>query len=583
MKLKKKDLTCWDPSCPTGHDYDASIAYLKQKFLDKNKEPEKRQVYCHATCATDTSNISFVMDSVFDIILKENLRKMDAADVSKMTGTNKSTGRSAVKTEPTYAKGTIVLAAGYYVDNQKTGERKVMVQAGTKDTLPAVEVMSGFQIPFDCVKPDAAKEGSGGGVARVGLRVGPARTSPTSRRPPPRRARSTATSRTRARCAASSASPPARRSARCTTRSSRRRRRVPMAIAVRKLDASGERPAPGTAWVDEEFESAAYLKYDGCSDPCPPPAKGEEFNPFAADPSKHRWFKGIMQFTACTLALPSKGVYLGICKVVSTTEGFKIMVNEHNRIMIPTIFISESQLGTEEVNWLQGVRTRESKGVDLLEGKKPNLGWLGPEMSGEEGATFKEKLWWAIDEGKVRLGGGQTAVDSLGKLYDFELPLVDEQSNLQLILFATLAKDEKDILPGHIWVDRSFLELQNMKYMAPRTVQGMASEMQGMMNDYVMFKQAAETTDISQIEAQRKKINEKKAAIEKAMVEQGPLKWVNRVIMWCADKMPSVVPADVMSAESDAAAAVAKGQAAMPESYKTLKGKREAVLAKYMK
>ena len=388
-----------------------------------------------------------------------------------------------------------------------------------------------------------------------------------------------------------------------------------MVIAVRKLDASGECPAPGTAWVDiEEFESAAYLKYDGCSDPCPPPAKGEEFNPFAADPSKHRWFKGIMQFTACTLSLPSKGVYLGICKVVSTTEGFKIMVNdhcggsnsgsgarlspptpltappppspqvnEHNRIMIPTIFISESQLGTEEVNWLQGVRTRESKGVDLLEGKKPNLGWLGPEMSGEEGATFKEKLWWAIDEGKVRLGGGQTAVDSLGKLYDFELPLVDEQSNLQLILFATLAKDEKDILPGHIWVDRSFLELQNMKYMAPRTVQGMASEMQGMMNDYVMFKQAAETTDISQIEAQRKKINEKKAAIEKAMVEQGPLKWVNRVIMWCADKMPSVVPADVMSAESDAAAAVTKGQAAIPESYKTLKGKREAVLAKYMK
>ena len=84
------------------------------------------------------------------------------------------------------------------------------------------------------------------------------------------------------------------------------------------------------------------------------------------------------------------------------------------------------------MNWLQGVRTRESKGIDLLEGKKPNLGWLGPEMSGEEGATFKEKLWWAIDEGKVRLGGGQTAVDSLGKLYDFELPLVDEQSNLQV-------------------------------------------------------------------------------------------------------------------------------------------------------
>jgi hypothetical protein len=34
------------------------------------------QVYVHATCATDTNNISFVMESVFDIILKENLRKL---------------------------------------------------------------------------------------------------------------------------------------------------------------------------------------------------------------------------------------------------------------------------------------------------------------------------------------------------------------------------------------------------------------------------------------------------------------------------------------------------------------------------
>ena len=34
----------------------------------------------------------------------------------------------------------------------------------------------------------------------------------------------------------------------------------------------------------------------------------------------------------------------------------------------------------------------------VLEGAKPNAGWLGPEMSGEEGATFKEKLHWAIGE-----------------------------------------------------------------------------------------------------------------------------------------------------------------------------------------
>ena len=42
------------------------------------------QVYCHATCATDTSNVSFVMDSVFDVVLKDNLRRMQKADLSKV-------------------------------------------------------------------------------------------------------------------------------------------------------------------------------------------------------------------------------------------------------------------------------------------------------------------------------------------------------------------------------------------------------------------------------------------------------------------------------------------------------------------
>ena len=41
-----------------------------------------------------------------------------------------------------------------------------------------------------------------------------------------------------------------------------------------------------------------------------------------------------------------------------------------------------------------------------------------------------------------------------------------------------------------------------------------------LMNDYVNSKAAAETTDISQIEGHRKKINEKKAAIEKALAKR---------------------------------------------------------------
>merc|ERR1719409_1374619 len=103
----------------------------------------------------------------------------------------------------------------------------------------------------------------------------------------------------------------------------------------------------------------------------------------------------------------------------------------------------------DEVMWALSVRTRQEKfNIDLLEGKKPNLGWLGPEMSGEEGATFAEKLWWAIDEGRVRLGGGQDQVslEKFGKLYDAEPIFVDENNNIQLIMYASLAEGEDEIL-----------------------------------------------------------------------------------------------------------------------------------------
>ena len=54
----------------TGHDYDASIDFIKDKFMEKNRDKEVRQVYCHPTCATDTNNVGHVMGAVFDIILK---------------------------------------------------------------------------------------------------------------------------------------------------------------------------------------------------------------------------------------------------------------------------------------------------------------------------------------------------------------------------------------------------------------------------------------------------------------------------------------------------------------------------------
>ena len=48
---------------------------------------------------------------------------------------------------------------------------------------------------------------------------------------------------------------------------------------------------------------------------------------------------------------------------------------------------------------------------------------------------------------------------------------VDEKSDFQILIYASLAKDESDILPGHIWVERQFLEVQNMKYYCPTVLQ----------------------------------------------------------------------------------------------------------------
>ena len=39
----------------------------------QNREPEK-PIYTHFTCATRTSNITFVFEAVTDVLVKENLR-----------------------------------------------------------------------------------------------------------------------------------------------------------------------------------------------------------------------------------------------------------------------------------------------------------------------------------------------------------------------------------------------------------------------------------------------------------------------------------------------------------------------------
>ena len=564
-----------------GGDYERCIQATKEVFIDLNKDAANRQVYCHATCATDTSNISFVMSSVFDVILKENLRKMQRADLGKILDVAAGTGQSSVRVgadvwQPA-STGKVILCAAFYTDNLK--ERRVLVDAGCPGQLPGVEVQLGAvseedfmwvlemgrTIPSLAAAPSELgsfrgnfKEAVGKLRLLLGLRegedlgfmydkpIGPLSGS-----------------------------------------------RHTLLVCVRKCELSDHEGPFGFgfkgAWVDQEaFENPHYKAFcgvDTVAEPVHPPKKGEEFDPFAPNPVGFRWFKGVTHFTAAVSRIPDRGVYLAVFKVCSTPTGFKIMVNEHNRVMIPIIFLTEKQLEPAEVKWMHGVRVRESFGIDVLEGAKPNAGWLGPEMSGEEGATFKEKLHWAIGEAKARF-----RIDDekpLGAYYDLELLQVDEMNNMQILLYGSLATGDDDLLPGHIWVEREFLEVQNMKYYCPTVLKASLKEQQGLIESYHALDDGTVKApeEIAKLRKDRDTIKDK---LDQAIEQQSPLKWVNRVIMWCADKMPSFGDdflgdaATTLDGEKVAAAAVAVEKAIAHNSMTDASNvRRKALLKKY--
>ena len=58
---------------PGRQDYHEASAYIQAQFEAKNKSANK-EIYCHMTCATDTTNIQFVFDAVTDVIIANNLR-----------------------------------------------------------------------------------------------------------------------------------------------------------------------------------------------------------------------------------------------------------------------------------------------------------------------------------------------------------------------------------------------------------------------------------------------------------------------------------------------------------------------------
>jgi GTPase SAR1 family protein len=59
----------------TGKECDVKdgVSYFKNKFLEKNNNPESKSIYAHETCATDTENIKVVFKACTEIILIANV------------------------------------------------------------------------------------------------------------------------------------------------------------------------------------------------------------------------------------------------------------------------------------------------------------------------------------------------------------------------------------------------------------------------------------------------------------------------------------------------------------------------------
>ncbi|KAG0271932.1 guanine nucleotide-binding protein subunit alpha [Linnemannia exigua] len=73
-KLPISPLNKYFPDFEGGDDYGEASQYILDRFVDLSLS-ETKQIYAHFTCATDTSQIKFVMTAVSDIIIQNNLRE----------------------------------------------------------------------------------------------------------------------------------------------------------------------------------------------------------------------------------------------------------------------------------------------------------------------------------------------------------------------------------------------------------------------------------------------------------------------------------------------------------------------------
>ena len=61
-------------TCTGPNTFDDAKNYIRERFLALNQAGDKKEVYTHFTCATDTGNVRFVFDAVTDVIIRRHLR-----------------------------------------------------------------------------------------------------------------------------------------------------------------------------------------------------------------------------------------------------------------------------------------------------------------------------------------------------------------------------------------------------------------------------------------------------------------------------------------------------------------------------
>ncbi|EFP11259.1 hypothetical protein GCK72_017724 [Caenorhabditis remanei] len=74
-KIQRVNITTAFPDYEGGQNYEEAVNFIKQKFAELNLNPDKKTIYMHETCATDTNQVQLVISSVIDTIIQKNLQK----------------------------------------------------------------------------------------------------------------------------------------------------------------------------------------------------------------------------------------------------------------------------------------------------------------------------------------------------------------------------------------------------------------------------------------------------------------------------------------------------------------------------